>query len=255
MKKVSIVICAYNEERTIAQVVIACRMYNPGAELIVVDDGSSDETPSILMHLQEQYDFVYERLAENHGKSYAMVRGVELANNEVILFFDADLRNIKPNHFDQILQPILSGEADMVLGQPSETLINYRVNPFRSLTGERALLKKDLLPILDEIRNIRFGVETYINLHFQANGKIIKYVLLEGLSHPVKYAKTTPLNATRELISESQEIATTLIQNHHLLIKRAQNSIVRTNKNITKTVNGINQDFQTKIRSLQDKVK
>jgi hypothetical protein len=59
----------------------------------------------------------------------------------------------------------------MVLGQPSETFIDYRVYPFKSLTGQRALLKNDILPILDDIREIRFGVEIFINLYFQAKGK------------------------------------------------------------------------------------
>ncbi len=105
------------------------------------------------------------------GKSWAMAHGVEISENDIILFFDADVSNIKKEHFDELLKPIIDKTADMVLGQPSETLIDYHMNPFKALTGERALLKKDIMPILNEIRNIRFGVETFLNLYYQAQGK------------------------------------------------------------------------------------
>ena len=59
-----------------------------------------------------------------------------------------------------MLTPLYKNEADIVLGQPSDTLINYQINPFKSLTGQRALFKKDIVPILNDIRNIRFGVQT-----------------------------------------------------------------------------------------------
>jgi len=187
--KVSIVICAYNEESTIENVVRKCREFNPESELIVVDDGSKDKTEKILRDIEKELNIKNIHLPENKGKSNAMVTGVEQASQEIILFFDADVSGIKEEHFNQLLLPVFDEEkpVDMVLGSPSETLIDYRVNPFKSLTGERAIRKKDLEPILENIRDIRFGVETYINLYFQAHGKKIKYILLDGLTHPNKY--------------------------------------------------------------------
>lgn len=164
--KTSIIICTYNEEKTVSEIVKSCCEYSSDNEVIVVDDGSVDDTEKILNGLQKKYTFRYEKLEENKGKSWAMSRGVEIAKNEIILFMDADLTNVKKEHIHKLLLPLNNDEADMVLGQPSETLIDYRINPFVSLTGQRALKKMDILPIIDEIRNIRFGVETYINLGF-----------------------------------------------------------------------------------------
>jgi Glycosyltransferases involved in cell wall biogenesis len=233
MENVSIIICAYNEARTIENVVGRCREYNQSSEIIVVDDGSTDNTKEILMRLSENISFKYIRLPENKGKSNAMVVGVENAKNDVVLFFDADISDISEKHFKQLLTPIIgeNPEADMVLGIPSETLIDYRVNPFKSLTGERALLKKDIEPILENIRNVRFGVETYINLHYQSQSKKIKYTLLDGLVHPTKYNKTTPIKATQEFISEGREIALTLLRNNNLVIKVLYNSLDKRGKN------------------------
>jgi glycosyltransferase involved in cell wall biosynthesis len=227
MKKVSIIICTYNEERTIENVIKKCYEYNPKSEIIVVDDGSKDNTKEILKNLKKEISFKYICVSENKGKSNAMVLGVENAKNEVILFFDADISGIRKIHFQKLLDPILdeNTETDMVLGVPSKTLIDYRINPFKSLTGERALLKKDIEPILENIRNIRFGVETYINLHFLAHGKKIKYTLLEGLKHPTKFHKTSTSKAIKEFLSEGQEIAITLINNHDLITKIINNSL------------------------------
>jgi glycosyltransferase involved in cell wall biosynthesis len=251
-KKVSIVICTFNEEKTIENVVRKCREYNPESEIIVVDDGSKDKTEEILKNLNKEISFKNICLPVNKGKSNAMVVGVENAQNEVILFFDADVSNIKKEHFRQLLNPVLDEdpEVDMILGTPSETLIDYRVNPFKSLTGERALLKKDIEPILDNIRDIRFGVETYINLYFQAHGKKIKYTLLDGLTHPTKYNKTTTTKATKEFISEGQEIAITLLKNHDLITKRINNSFGKQSKKIKDSVKKLQDELNDKIQAL-----
>ena len=226
--KTSIIICTYNEEKTIEEVIISCSELCEECEVIVIDDGSKDNTETIVTELQRHYPVTYEKIPENKGKSWAMAYGVEIAHNDIILFFDADVTNIKKNHFKKLIQPIIEQEADMVLGQPTETLIDYRINPFRSLTGERAVRKEDITPILDDIREIRFGVETYINLYYQSKSKRIKRVLLDGLHHPTKYNKTKPIKATIELLNESQEIALTMLQNYDLIIKQIQAKISKT---------------------------
>ncbi len=252
--KTSIVICTYNEEKTIANVVMSCCEMNTDSEVIVIDDGSTDHTELILTDLRSSYSFTYEKIPENMGKSWAMAYGVEIAYNEIILFFDADVSNITKEHFEDILYPILSENADMVLGQPSETFIDYRINPFKSLTGERALMKKDILPILDDIREIRFGVETFINLYFQSKGKRIKYVLLEGLKHPIKYSKTTPMKATREFLNESQEIASTILMNNDLIIKRIENFLLKTNKQTRTKLSSLQNNVNEKIIKLRNRI-
>ncbi|MDZ7635622.1 MAG: glycosyltransferase family 2 protein [Bacteroidales bacterium] len=103
MMKTSIIICTYNEEKTIADVLTACCKLNPDYEIIVVDDGSTDNTENILSELSGRYSFRYERLTKNMGKSWAMAHGVEISENEIILFFDADVSNIMKEHFDELL--------------------------------------------------------------------------------------------------------------------------------------------------------
>ena len=253
--KRSIIICTYNEEKTIAEVVSNCCKLNPDCEIIVVDDGSTDSTENILNELSKEYSYRYERLTKNMGKSWAMAHGVEVSENDIILFFDADVSNIRKEHFDNILKPIIEDTADMVLGQPSETLIDYRINPFKSLTGERALLKKDLIPILNEIRDIRFGVETFLNLYYQAQGKRISYVLLKGLIHPSTYEKSGSVNiATKKYLNEGKEIAITLMNNQDLINQRVKLLISNSNANAKKKVVLLQNDVNKKLQDFKNKV-
>ena len=180
-----------------------------------------------------------------------MAHGVEISENDIILFFDADVSNIQKEHFEMLLNPIKDGSADMVLGQPSETLIDYRINPFKALTGERAMLKKDLIPILDEIRDIRFGVETFLNLYYQAQGWRIDYVLLKGLKHPSTYEKSGSVNiATKKYLNEGKEIAITLMNNQDLINQRVKLLVSNSNENARKKIDLLQNDMNRDRKSV-----
>ncbi len=83
----------------------------------------------------------------------------------------------------------------MILGvQATETLIDYSINTLKSFIGERAVFKKNILPIVDKMKHSRFGVETLINLYYQSEGKKVKYIMLYDLKHPTKFEKKNQNN-------------------------------------------------------------
>jgi len=224
MKKISAIICVYNEEKTIKDVVsVVCDYFFD--EVFVVNDGSTDKTDDILKHLTQFYEFKYIKLGENKGKGFAMAAGIENASGEIIVFVDADLSNLNDEHLYQLTMPLIRGEADMILGQATETLIDYSVNPFKSFTGERAVLKKDILPIVDKMKNSRFGVETLINLYYQSEGKKVKYVMLSGLKHPTKFDKISKQQAIKEFVKEGHQIALTAFKNYDLITSSIKNKL------------------------------
>lgn len=225
MRKISAIICAYNEEKTVSEVVTTVCDYFFD-EVIVVNDGSTDGTDKILTEILNLPSLKYIALPENKGKGYAMATGVENSTGDIIVFIDADLSNLKEEHFEQLLTPIFNNECDMVLGQATETLINYKFNPFKSFTGERAMLKKDIMPILEEMKTSKFGVETLINLYFQAHEKSVKYTMLEGLKHPTKFDKANGKSqAIKEFVLEGHQIALAAFNSFNLLTKIVRNQI------------------------------
>jgi len=219
------IICVYNEEETIKEVinVVTDCFFD---EVIVVNDGSDDKTDKIVRELNNLHNLKYISLPKNMGKGYAMAIGIENAKGEMITFIDADLSNLTEEHFSQLLTPIFLGEADMVLGQANETLINYSINPFKSFTGERSVLRKDILPIVEKMKYSRFGVETLINLYYQSEGKKVKYVMLDGLKHPTKFDKTTKPEAVKEFVKEGHQIAVTTFKNFNLVTRSIKNKIL-----------------------------
>ncbi len=220
--KTTAIICVYNEEETIKEVINVVTDYFFD-EVIVVNDGSDDKTDKIVKELNNLHNLKYISLPKNKGKGYAMAIGVENATGEIVTFIDADLSNLTEEHFSQLLSPVFFNEADMVLGQANETLINYSLNPFKSFTGERSLLKKDVLPILNKMKHSRFGVETLINLYYQSEGKRVKYVMLDGLKHPTKFDKVSKQQALKEFVKEGHQIALTAFKNFDLITSSIKN--------------------------------
>lgn len=116
----SVIIPVYNEASTIAEVIERVRAVQvPGLtkEIIVADDGSRDESPTIIQHKHLEYPDtikVHTSLI-NLGKGAAIRFGLEFASGDVILLQDADLE-LNPEEYPILLAPILAGEADVVYG-------------------------------------------------------------------------------------------------------------------------------------------
>jgi len=232
MKTVSAIICAFNEEKTIKDVICSisgCRIFN---EIIVVNDGSTDDTKRIITDCKDTIDFMDVHLPENKGKGYAMAIGIEKSTSEILVFIDADLTELSAiqlaTPFKELIIPIQNNEADMVLGQPFVTILNFKVNPFKSLTGERSVKREDILPLVEKMKDSEFGVETLINLYYQATGKIVKYVLLAELDHLSKFSKVSTLSAARQYIKEGQEIAYSTLKNYDLILKKLKTVLLKT---------------------------
>ena len=114
---VSVIVPTYNEERTITQVlekVAAQKIDNISLEVIVVDDGSSDRTNKLLSARPDLFTRLLTR-AKNGGKGAAVIDGLNVATGRYVLIQDADLE-YDPDDFVTLFRPILSHEADVVLG-------------------------------------------------------------------------------------------------------------------------------------------
>lgn len=144
--KLSVIIPAYNEERTLAQVIEAVQAVDLAGplgvdierELIVVDDGSSDGTGQILDALEGRPDVQIIRHRRNRGKGAAIRSGFALARGDIIIIQDADME-YDPREFPRLLEPIVQGHADVVYGSRLSGGRPQRVYLFWHLVGNRFL--------------------------------------------------------------------------------------------------------------------
>jgi hypothetical protein len=97
----------------------------------------------------------------------------------------------------------------------------------KSLTGERALYKSDILPIVDKMKVSRFGIESLLYLYYHSRNLRISSIHLKGLKHKDKYKKTTIKQASINYLSEGLEIACTTIKNYDLLLSTISNKFKR----------------------------
>ncbi len=114
--RLSIVVPVYNEGGTVRRVVkeLLNVAYPCPTEVIVVDDGSDDQTAIELLALEDQRVLVH-RHPRNLGKGAALMSGIALASGTHLLPFDADLE-YRPGEIPLLLQPLLEGRAKVVYG-------------------------------------------------------------------------------------------------------------------------------------------
>lgn len=187
MLKTAAITPAYNEAKTIGAVIGILTGSRLIDQVIVVSDGSTDHTvQSALSHSGVS---VIE-LLENRGKAGALSAGMEQTDAEVVLFLDADLIGLTESHVAALLQPVLTGEADMAVGIFKKgrlvTDLAQKMTPF--LSGQRAL-KRDLLEQIPAFDCARFGAEIALSRFAEENGFPVVEVDLPDLSHLMKEEK------------------------------------------------------------------
>jgi len=189
-KRISVIIPAYNEAKRIGKVL--SRIPEFVDEVIVVDDGSEDNTSEVA----KTHGAEVIRLKENQGKGAAMREGIKKASGDIIVFMDADGQH-NPEEIEKLVSPILKGEADFVIGSRlikaqgkrplirkisnfiSTSLIKIKlgIDVKDTQSGFRAI-KREFLP---EIESKRYEVETEILIKAVKKGARVKEVPVERI--------------------------------------------------------------------------
>jgi len=208
--RVAIIIPAYNEELRIGKVLDAAVLCSLADGVIVFCDGSTDRTAEIAS--------LYERvkvvdLGHNLGKGGAMAMGAASTGAEILLFVDADLIGMRPEHMEKIILPVLLSQCDMCIGVfrgghfLSDTA--QRISPY--ISGQRALRRSffQSIPYLDEIR---LGVEVTINTVAKRQKLRVHRVVLQGVSNTFKESKLGLVKGTAARAKMYAEIGRAMVR-------------------------------------------
>ncbi|WP_298512768.1 glycosyltransferase family 2 protein [uncultured Kordia sp.] len=120
--KLSIIIPVYNEAATVRLILDKIKavqlIQNIEKELIIVDDGSQDDSKKLVQTFLKENPSVTIKFYEhekNQGKGASIATGISKATGECLIIQDADLE-YNPEEYNLLLQPILKGDADVVYG-------------------------------------------------------------------------------------------------------------------------------------------
>ena len=187
------VVPARNEAPTVADVVEATRGCRYVRDVIVVDDGSTDDTGERAAAAGAK---VVRRDATDGSKALAMETGVEASDADAILFVDADCVGLTPHHLDEICRPFVEGRATMSLGTFDYGFWNPLVLRFPPTTGER-VVPRWVFDAVHPSKRDGYTIEIMIN-EVIAEGRLPTTArVMQGVGHRTKRDKFGPIEGWR----------------------------------------------------------
>mgnify|MGYP001342031159 CR=1 FL=1 len=184
--KIAAIVPAYNEAKNIGSVLSVLTRSPLIDEVIVVNDGSTDNTAEVAA----RYRVRVIDLPANVGKGGAMKIGANNTDAEILLFIDADLIGLTLKHIADMLEPVRNGRAAMSVGIFDDgrfaTDLAQKLAPF--LSGQRAMLHS-IIDSVPEIENKRYGVEVALSRYAEKEDLPVVHVRLKNMAQVMKEEK------------------------------------------------------------------
>jgi len=173
IKKIGIIIPAFNEEKTIKDVILGFHNSLPSAELCVIDNASTDQTYKITNETFQSLSIPCQIIFEaNRGKSNALRRAFIELDWDIYIMVDADL-TYDPLDIGKLLEPILTNKADIVVGNRMANDIYKQQNHRRFHEFGNKLIRKIINLIFKTKLNDIFSGYRVLNKRFAKNMPII----------------------------------------------------------------------------------
>ena len=182
----SVVIPAFNEGRTIAAVIAPLVNHPLIEEVLVVSDGSTDDTAACA----ERAGAHVIELRENCGKATAMAVGVNAARSDLLLFIDADVTGLDATIVTRLITPVLTGDCEMFVGICDRRVywLNQLLHYTPIISGERAL-QRHVWERVPPSYQRNFQIEIALNYFAKIAGARMKHRVMPGLHQVIKERK------------------------------------------------------------------
>ncbi len=185
--RVTAIIPIYNEADRIEQVLNVVSSYPGFADVLVIDDGSTDDSKKIINNFS-QVKYYFKQ--KNEGKAKAMNTGVSLAKTDIIFFCDGDIKGLNHRMIDEIIEPVVEGRVDMFIAMRNRKIyfLHKLVLLVPFLGGERALTK-ELWEKVPVFYKQKFRIEAGLNFYAKYYGHGFDMKVFRGLSQTIKEKK------------------------------------------------------------------
>ena len=185
---ITAIVAAYNEENTIADVLWALTTSPLIDEVIVVSDGSTDETVAI----SRSFDVRTIALRENRGKGYAMRIGVDYSSNDILFFVDGDMLNVTERTIESLVLPVQQNRSDMNIGVrhrgPVLDFLHLKMQCGPVLSGIR-VMRREVFERVPPQYQERFKIEAALNCFCSRSGFRQQHTIIYELGHVIKESK------------------------------------------------------------------
>ena len=192
MKKISCIIPAYNEGERISGVLAVVSVHPQIAEIIVIDDGSVDNTKEVIRCFSEKFGKIKIILHEkNKGKSASLYDALKVATGDFVFFLDSDLVGLTSENISDLVSPITNNVADVSISLRRNAPRLWHWLGLDYISGERVLPKKIFDGNLENILLLKpFGFEVSLNRLIIKNQFRLKVVLWPNVDSPYKVSKS-----------------------------------------------------------------
>lgn len=203
-KIISCIIPVYNEEKLIEDVLEVVTGHPLIKQIIVVNDGSTDNTSLVLKKYKNITTINHKK---NLGKSLSVFDGLKAATGNVILFIDADLIGMTGENITSLIKPILDGNADATISLRKNALLYARIIGLDFLSGERAI-KKEILADYEDLASIPgWCIESaYLNKKIIESKLRFKVIHWENVISPFPSKKFGRIKGNIRCLKMSSEI-------------------------------------------------
>ncbi|WP_116135110.1 glycosyltransferase [Tropicimonas sp. IMCC34043] len=185
--RVSCIVPAFNEGPRIGAVLATVTGHPLIDQVIVIDDGSTDDTAAIV---EAHEGATLIRMGANGGKTLALAAGIAAADGPLLLLVDADLCGLQAQDLTALLTPVLRGDAGMAISLRRNAPRLWHWIGLDYISGERVLARSLIEGDLTALPDLpRFGFEVWLNGIVVRRQTRLAVVAWPGVDSPAKARK------------------------------------------------------------------